>query len=105
MNKSKELANTTDLVKQILESFPQARNSDMVLYVKVCEKMNAEAINKPFWYVLVNLKEFNLPNIETVRRTRQKIQADNPYLAGDANVEAQRMLNEETFREYAKGVM
>jgi len=103
MNKSKELANTTDLVKQILESFPQARNSDMVLYIKVCERMNPAAIKEPFWYVLVNLKEFNLPNIETVRRTRQKIQAENPELAGDDNVEAQRMLNEETFRKYAKG--
>ena len=40
---------------------------------------------------------------ETVRRTRQKIQAAHPELAGIENVEAMRELREETFRNYARG--
>jgi len=105
MSKAKELQTTQDVVKEILETCEMARNSDMALYVKVCEKINPAVLCKPFWVVLVSLKEYNLPNIETVRRTRQKLQAAFPELAGDSKVEAQRMLNEEAFRAYAKGVV
>ena len=103
MGKATELRNTSDVVKEVLADCDQARNSDMVLYVKVCERLKPDVLDKPFWYVLLKLKEFNLPCIETVRRTRQKLQATYPELAGDANVEAQRMLNEEAFRKYARG--
>jgi hypothetical protein len=105
MNKSKELHTTQDIVKEILETNKMARNSDMALYVKVCEKINPGALSKPFWVVLLSLKEYNLPNFETVRRTRQKLQASYPELAGDVDVEAQRILNEEVFKEYARGMV
>lgn len=103
MNKSKELRNTTKIVKDILQGYPEARNSDNLLYIKVCERLNNTALHKPFWQVLASLKELNLPGFETVRRARQKIQASCPELSGDSNVEAQRMINEDIFREYAKG--
>lgn len=103
MNKSKELKNTTDIVKEILSAFPETRNSDDYLYSKVCEKVNALYINLPFWKVMRYRNQYGFPAFETVRRTRQKIQATHPELAGDSNVEAQRMLNEEAFREYARG--
>lgn len=105
MSKSKELQTTQDIVKEILETNELARNSDMALYVKVCEKVNPAVLSKPFWVVLVSLKEYNLPNIETVRRTRQKLQAAYPELSGNANVEGQRTLNEEAFRNYARGMV
>lgn len=107
MSKYKELQSTTAIVKEILENHPEARNSDNILYVKVCAeigKANGVDINKMSMpYMLLNLKELKMPVFETVRRTRQKIQAEYKHLAADSNVEAQRMLNEETFREYAKG--
>lgn len=101
--KIKELKTTADLVKDILEREPNTRNSDMLLYVKVCEKVNSEALDEPFWFVLMNLKDYNLPNMETVRRTRQKIQAEFPELAADSTVQGHRLLNEEVFRDYARG--
>ena len=55
--------------------------------------------------VMSNRKVFGLPAFESVRRTRQKLQAAHPELAGDSNVEAQRMLNEGVFKEYARGMV
>lgn len=40
MSKSQELQNTTNIVKEILENYPEARNSDDFLCFKVCEKHN-----------------------------------------------------------------
>jgi hypothetical protein len=74
----------------------------MLLYVTVCNELNPAAINGPFWHVLLNLKTFGLPNIETVRRTRQKVQQCNPELAGNDKVEGFRGLNETEFRSYAR---
>ena len=105
MGKSKELYTTTELVKDVLEKEPNARNSDMLLYVKVCERVNSEALNEEFWYVLMNLKDYNLPNMETVRRARQKIQAEYPELAANSAVQGHRLLNEEVFRDYARGMV
>lgn len=107
MSKSKELNTTTELVKGILQRCPEARNSDNVLYVKVCEEIgrnNGIDINKMSMpYFLLNLKTFHMPQFETCRRARQKLQATYPELAADSNVEAQKMLNEEDFRNYARG--
>lgn len=105
MNKAKEIYTTQEIVKEILETNEMARNSDMALYVKVCEKVNPVVLSKPFWVVIMSLKEYNLPCIETVRRTRQKLQATYPELSGNANVEGQRVINEEAFSNYAKGCM
>ena len=103
MSKSKELQTTTELVKDILENNPDARNSDDYLYYKVCERINAIYLNLPFWKVIMNRKKYGFPAFESVRRTRQKLQATHPEFAGDGNVEAGRMLNEEVFRDYARG--
>ena len=104
MSKSKEIHTTQNIVKEILETNETARNSDMALYIKVCEKINPLVLSKPFWVVLLSLKEYNLPSIETVGRARRKLQETFPELAGDANVTEQRMLNEEAFKEYARGM-
>lgn len=107
MGKLKELTTTSELVKNILEKYPETRNSDNILYIKVCSTIGQENgidINKiSMPYLLMNLKELKMPVFETVRRTRQKIQAEFPHLSADADVEAQRMLNEETYRQYARG--
>jgi hypothetical protein len=105
MSKAEELKTTSEIVQIILEQNPKARNSDDYLYIKVCEKVNNISINLPFKMVMSNRKAFGLPAFESVRRTRQKLQAAHPELAGDADVEAQRMLNEGVFKEYARGMV
>ena len=102
MGKSTELKNTTNLVKEILRSCPDTRNSDDLLYIKVCERINPLAINLSFNIVLLNRKEWALPAFESVRRTRQKVQAEHPELAGNSTVEGHRKVNEQIFEEYSK---
>lgn len=99
------LRNTTKIVKSILETNKQARNSDNYLYIEVCKSINPQVIHKPFMDVMADLKAYNLPSIETVGRCRRKIVESNPELAGNSEVEAGRALNELEFREYARQVM
>ena len=104
MSKAKELKSTTAIVKDILEHDPMARNSDDYLYYMVCNRIDGICVQLPFWKVILNRKEYGLPGFETVRRSRQHIQEKNPDLAADSTVEAHRDINEEIFREYARGM-
>lgn len=103
MDKSQELITTTKLVKEILMEDERARNSDLYLYIKICEKINPTVLKKPFSTVMMNLKAYNLPHTESVRRTRQKIQEKHPELAGNRKITQAREENEKAFREYARG--
>lgn len=105
MSKASELINTTDVVKSILKNNPEARNNDDYLFYMVCLRTNAIYMNLPFGKVLLNRKSYGFPAFETVRRTRQKIQAEHPEFAADKNVEAARMVNEEVFKDYARKVL
>lgn len=102
MNKSRELRTTTELVKAVLREYPQARNSDDFLYCKVCELLNNRSVSLPFSTVMLDRKRLGLPAMESVRRSRQKMQALYPELKGNSDVEAGRMLNEGIFKEYAR---
>ena len=106
MNKAKELKTTTALVKAILEDDKPSRNSDSVLYLKVltkvCEKKEIDIVNLTVPSLLLLGKQLGLPGFETVRRSRQKIQAKNPKLAGSKEVQAYRGANEVVFREFAR---
>ena len=95
---------TTDLVKEILMEYPDARNSDMLLYYLVCCRRNIVSLGEPFGYALMNLEKLNLPPIESVTRFRRQIQKQYPELASTKKVKAMRDEREEIFREYSKGV-
>lgn len=95
---------TSDLVKQVLTEEEITRNNDMILYAKVCERLNPNVLTMPFQNVICDLKTHKLPNFETVRRTRQKLQADFPELASNERISALRAKREEDFREYARGM-
>lgn len=98
-----QLQQTSTLVKQILIEDEAARNSDMHLYLKVCQKLNPSALAEPFWTVVSRLKKYNLPPFETVRRARQKIQAKCPELSASDEVEDARAELETEYREFARG--
>lgn len=100
----KNIKNTQDLVKYFLETEPVTRNSDDFLYFKVCEHLNKNCLHLSFETVILNRKHFNLPPFESIRRTRQKLQAAFPELAGTDEVEAERMVNETIVRDYARQV-
>lgn len=99
----KNLKNIKELVKSILENSPETRSSDMLLYFRVCQIKNSGALDIPFGAVITNLDRFYLPPFESVRRTRQKVQAECPHLAPCKKVEEFRAENEVAFREFARG--
>lgn len=107
MGKLNELKTTQGIVLEVLKEQPMARSSDnylCYLVYKVVGKKNGidiDSMSMPTFFL--HMKEFKFPATETIRRTRQKLQAEHPELAAEGNVEAQRTLNEEAFREYARG--
>lgn len=101
MGKAAELKTASNIIIDILKKFPEARNSDDCLYILVCRSINSNVSTKPFDEVLINRNKYGLPAFETVRRSRQKLQAMYPELRACADVEAMREVNEEVFREYA----
>lgn len=102
MDKEKELNQTRVIVKDILMNYPIARDSDMYLYLRVVKRLNPAAVNKPFSEVVLNLEELGLPCFETVRRTRQKLQAEFLNLRGSDRIRSLRSINEEVFKEFAR---
>ena len=95
----KEFKQTRKIVKNILTDYPQTRNSDNALYIKVVAAINPQANDRPFANVLSNLEELGLPCFETVRRTRQKIQEEIPELRACDIVADFRTAREEEFRK------
>ena len=104
-----ELKTITDIVKEVLKSHEKARNCDDYLYYLVCSlvgKQNGfDVDNMQLSHFLLYRREYNLPAFETVRRTRQKIQQHHPELCGNDVVEGYRTVNEDKFRNYARGVV
>lgn len=102
-----EIYNVAKLVREALENYPQARNSDNFLYYIICKDQLAK---KGFAIEDINLSDgllhrqvFGLPNYETVRRTRQKIQEKCHWLASVPEVEAARIENEKEVRDFVRG--
>ena len=105
MNKIEELKTTQNKVKVILENDELARNSDDYLYCMLCEMIDENSVNLPFWKVMLNRKEYKFPSFKSVERARRKLQRSHPEFAGVKDVEAQRELNEEEYKEYARGIV
>lgn len=100
MNSIKRISN---LVKEQLTDCPETRDNDMLLYYRVCDKIDSGALMLPFGMVIVNLKQYKLPAFETVRRTRQKLQAEYPQLRGTKSTCENRTKLEGVYRNYARG--
>jgi hypothetical protein len=90
MDKVKEIKTTQEIVKEVLESDIEARNSDDYLIYAVCKRINPVCMGLSF---------------ETIRRTGQRVRAKYPELAGNSIVETHRGLNEGIFRDYARGAL
>ncbi len=104
-----DLKTTTALVKAILEQDKQSRNSDSILYYRVLSvigKRNGIDIDEmSLPYFLLNMSGTEFPPFESVRRTRQKVQEHHPELGACKEVAEARVMNEEGYREYARGVV
>ncbi len=103
------LNSLTDLVRIILENQPQTRNSDGLLWLEVLEHQASEkGIDLRMFSVtsfLPRIGELGFSPFESVRRTRQKLQATYPHLAATDSVKAFRAEQEAEYRQYARGDM
>lgn len=99
-----EFSRVYDLVKAILVSDKQARNSDRIMYYdyltwyygdKMMNITLAEALEDP--------DKYNLPNYDTITRARRKVQADHEELRSDKAIEKMRRKREEDFVKFAVG--
>ena len=103
----KRLNTTKELVKNILEKNPQTRNSDSYLYLKVIqhydEEYNTDFSNMPVGEFLNGGCDIKIPPFESVRRSRQKVQAECPALAASPEVQLFRTDNEQAYVDFARG--
>lgn len=95
------------IVHEILKEDERTRNSDSLLYFKVLERV-AKASDCPVSpltmtvaYFLHHMNEHGFPPFESVRRARQKAQAECPELKACEKVQAMRFANEEEYKRFA----
>ena len=85
-------------VRAVLEKNEDARNDDMVLYLALCNACLKDAGAE----IMTQHKYLGLPSFESVSRTRRKLHARYPELAGSRPVQKMRATGEKAYRRYAK---
>lgn len=101
----KTLKTIESRVAEILREYPDARNDDMRLYLLVSESCITETHGTgtfTFADVMTNYKSYGIPCFESIRRTRQKIQAKCPELGCSPEVRRARHRMERVYSDYAK---
>lgn len=100
----RELKKVKDIVTSVLAENEKSRNSDSLLYLKVLQTVDKDLLDMPVSEFLANMSELNVPPFESVRRARQKAQAENPSLSACPKVAEYREANEEVYRQFARGM-
>lgn len=99
-----KLKTVEKMVYDVLKTHPRTRDNDMELYL---------IVSKEFFYlthgramllfedVMRNYKALGIPCFESVRRTRQKIQAAHPELGCSPEVRRARHKSQKAYVAYA----
>lgn len=104
----KNLQQLKGIVYEILKADEQTRNSDSLLYLRVLERVAKDAdggampLSMTVAYFLTHMKDHGFPPFESVRRARQKAQAEHSELKACEKVEAMRKENEKEYRDFAR---
>ena len=106
MSNKTELKFIKAIVKSILEEDQKARNSDSYLYLKVieyiAEQSHISLSDITVKHFLNHMNDYGFPPFESVRRARQKNQAEFPELAANKVVADQRADNEIKYKNFAR---
>ena len=78
----KDLKELKELVRETLKTQEETRDSDFKLVCWVYFRLKPDIVERKFWEVMWFHENYGLPSFETIRRTRQKLQHDNPELRG-----------------------
>lgn len=106
-----ELKKIKELIAELLKKDEDLRGNDDLLYLAVIKTVHPSWNNGTITTNIQNMtigeffscrKKLNLPNFETVRRTRQKAQEENESLRPCEEVQKARKEAEENFYNFAK---
>ena len=97
------IINVAKIVREVLTDDKQTRNDDDLLYLRVCNRIAGEVSGMTVATFLLHRRELGLPCMESCRRARQKIQAAFPELRPDDDTANYRLLEEERYRDFARG--
>lgn len=95
------LKRVEQIVRKVLEEYPETRDDDFVLLTHVYYMFNPEIIGSSFNLVMLGHKEYGLPPFESVTRCRRKLQAKCKELMSSRQIEEARKREEEVYKEYA----
>lgn len=108
MTTKKNLQQLKAIVCEILKTDEQTRNSDSLLYLRVLERVSKDAdggavpFSMTVAYFLTHMKDHGFPPFESVRRARQKLQAEYPDLKACEKVAEMRKENEKEYKAFAR---
>lgn len=91
-----------DTIYNIMVKYPVTRDSDELLYLKVCEHYNPSVLDKSFKQVFANRLFNGIPSFETVRRCRTKVQAEHEELHSTLEVHQKRQKARKEFIAWAR---
>jgi len=97
----RDIHRVQNMVEYFLRTDKACRWNDSLLYAKICTEIEPNVSLLPFSIVLENRAAYGLPPFETVRRARQKAQADNEDLKPGKGIQEMRKEAEKEFRAYA----
>ena len=86
-----------DIVKDILEHIPEARDDDYYLTYEVEKRLEPELLNRTYREYLLSTKTISFKSIE---RARRKVQSKYPELQAKEKVHEQRLEYQNAFTEY-----
>lgn len=89
------------IVKKVLEEQELTRSDDFLLVAEVYYRLVPECVNMPFGVVMIGHKNLKLPYFETIRRTRQKLQADYENLRPNKEIQEARINKTSEYINYA----
>lgn len=97
-----KLKRVEPVVKEVLEQNEESRSDDFLLITEVYYKLKPECIEMPFSVVMLGHKYLNLPYFESIRRTRQKLQAKYKELRPSEKVQEARTNKQSEYIEYSR---
>ena len=97
-----KISKVEPLVKEVLEDYEEARNDDFFLISEVFYKLIPDVTNIPFTAVMLAHNTLKLPSIESITRSRRKLQAKYEHLRASERIEKARAEIEEEYIEYSR---
>lgn len=100
------LQNTQKLVEELLKAKPETRSNDNILFLEVIKKIGTEngidVSRMSVTELFTSMHSYGFPQMESVRRARQKLQASFPELRPSDEVLLRREMNEEEYKAYVR---